>query len=247
VTLSPRAGSEGGASIPAADGGREARARAPDAALGGSAFAGFAAVARSRYLLLVAAQLVLFSVGSTFLYFNLARHLSAAFVDGAARAALFASIDLAVNVAALATQSLATGRVVAALGLGGALSVVPALGVAGFAVCAVAPGVWTLGGFQALRRAAHFAVERPAREVLFTVVPAEEKYKAKSFVDTFVYRGADALSGWLHAGLAGLGLGPAALSAAAIPFAALALGVARALAREERAREGKRGEGEERR
>jgi AAA family ATP:ADP antiporter len=205
----------------------------PGGALGGSAWAGFAAVARSPYLLGIAVQLVLFSLGSTFLYFNLARTVAGALPDSAARAALFAKVDLTVSLAALATQSLATGRIVAALGLGGALAVVPALSAAGFAVAAARPGVLTLGAFQVLRRAAHFAVDRPSREVLFTVVPREDKYKAKAFIDTFVYRGADAAAGWLHAGLAALGLGLSGLSLAAIPFSIASVAVAGWLARRE--------------
>jgi AAA family ATP:ADP antiporter len=215
--------------------GRERAAPAgEDAALGGSAFAGFAAVARSPYLLAISVQMFLFSLGSTFLYFNLLRTVAASLGDSAARTALFAKVDLAVNVAALATQSLATGRIVAALGLGGALALVPALSAAGFAIAAAVPGVRTLAAFQVIRRAAHFAVERPAREVLFTVVRPDDKYKAKSFVDTFVYRGSDALSASLHAKLAAAGLALPALSAAAVPFAALAVGLAVWLARRER-------------
>jgi AAA family ATP:ADP antiporter len=94
--------------------------------------------------------------------------------------------------------------------------------------------VWTLGAFQVLRRAAHFAVDRPSREVLFTVVPREDKYKAKAFIDTFVYRGADAAAGWLHAGLAAAGLGLAGLSVAAIPFSLGSIALAVWLARRER-------------
>jgi ATP:ADP antiporter, AAA family len=194
-------------------------------------------VARSPYLLAVAVQFLLFSLGSTFLYFNLARTVAAVFPDSAARAALFAKVDLAVNLGALATQSLATGRIVAALGLAGALVVVPALSAAGFALAAAAPGPWTLGTFQVVRRAAHFAVDRPSREVLFTVVPREDKYKAKAFIDTFVYRGGDTASGWLHAGLAAAGLGLSGLSLAAIPFALLAGAVAIWVARRARALE----------
>jgi AAA family ATP:ADP antiporter len=209
-----------------------------DGPLGGSALAGFASVARSPYLRAIALQLVLFSLGSTFLYFNLARTVAAAFPDSAARAALFAKVDLAVNLGALATQSLATGRIVAAIGLAGALALVPALTAAGFALAALAPGPWTFGAFQVLRRAAHFAVDRPSREVLFTVVPREDKYKAKAFIDTFVYRGGDTVSGWLHAGLAAGGLALSGLSLAAVPFAILSAGIALWLARRQRALEG---------
>jgi len=208
--------------------------RREDGALGGSAWAGFGSVARSPYLLGIAAQILLFSLGSTFLYFNLARTVAVAFPDPAARAALFAKVDLAVNLAALATQSLATGRIVAAAGLGGALASVPLLTAAGFGIAALSPSFWTLGVFQTVRRAVHFGVDRPAREVLFTVVRPEEKYKAKSFVDTFVYRGGDALAGWLHAGLAGLGLALPALSLAAIPPAVASLALAVWLARRQR-------------
>lgn len=225
----------------AEDDGAPAR-RTGGAALGGSAFAGFAAVARSPYLRGIALQMVLYSLGSTFLYFNLARSVAAAYADPAERATLFATVDLVVNVGALATQSLATGRIVAAAGLGGALALVPALSAVGFGIAAAVPAAWAFAAFQTLRRAAHFAVERPAREVLFTVVSPEEKYKAKSFVDTFVYRGGDAVSGWLHAGLAAAGLALPALSLAAVPFAAASVGVALWLARRERRLEAGRGE-----
>jgi ATP:ADP antiporter, AAA family len=215
-------------------GGEAAAPRKEEGALGGSAWSGFTAVVRSRYLLGVAAQIVLFSLGSTFLYLNLLRIAAAVLPGTAARLALFAKVDLAVNVLALVGGSLATGRFIAATGLRGALAAVPGLTVAGFAVAALSPGLWTLGVFQTVRRAVHFAVDRPAREVLFTVVPPEDKYKAKSFVDTFVYRGSDALSSNLHAALAGLGLAIPGLSAAGIPFAFASLALAFWLARRER-------------
>lgn len=221
----------------APEGAGEGAPRREEGALGGSAWAGFGAVARSPYLLGIGTQILLFSIGSTFLYFNLARSVAAAFPDPVARAALFAKVDLAVNLLALATQSLATGRIVRAVGLGGALASVPALTAVGFGVAAAFPGFWTLGAFQTLRRALHFAVDRPSREVLFTVVAPADKYKAKSFVDTFVYRGGDTLAGWLHAGLAGLGFALPALSLAAIPFAVVSIGLAVWLARRERSME----------
>jgi AAA family ATP:ADP antiporter len=215
--------------------GADAAPRREEGALGGSAWSGFTAVVRSRYLLGVALQVVLFSLGSTFLYLNLLRIAAAVLPGTAARLALFAKVDLAVNVLALAMGSLATGRFIAATGLRGALAAVPAFTVAGFGFAALSPGLWTLGAFQTLRRALHFAVDRPAREVLFTVVPPEDKYKAKSFVDTFVYRGSDALSSNLHAALAaGLGLAVPGLSAAGIPFALASFALALWLARRER-------------
>jgi ATP:ADP antiporter, AAA family len=209
-------------------------ARGTGEAVGGSPLSGITALFRSRYLLGAALQMLLFALGSTFLYFQQARIVAAAFPDPAVRTRLFGAVDLAVNLVALATQSLATGRIVSALGLGPALALVPGISIAGFVALAAAPSVWTLAAIQAVRRAAHFGLERPSREVLFTVVSREDRYKAKSFIDTFVYRGGDTLSGWLHAGLAGLGLGLAALSLSAIPIAAAALALALWLGRRQR-------------
>jgi len=214
----------------------------PEAGVGGGALAGFRETLRSPYLAAIAAHQLLFSLGATFLYFQLARVVAASIPDSARRTALFAAVDLAVSVGSLATQALATGRIVAGLGLGAALGVVPVLSAAGFVAVAAAPALWLLGGFQALRRAIHFAVDRPAREVLFTVVPREAKYKAKSFIDTFVYRGADALAGWAQAALVSAGLGIAGLAVAALPIAGASLAVALWLARRERVLE-RRAEG----
>jgi AAA family ATP:ADP antiporter len=202
-----------------------------DAPLGGSALDGFREVFRSRYLGGIALQLLLYSLLSTFLYFQQARIVADALPDPARRTSLFAAIDLTVNVAALGLQSLAFGRIAVGHGLGPALSVVPAVSMAAFAALAAAPSVWTLGIVQAVRRTVHYGFERPGRDALYTVVERDEKYKAKSFIDTVVYRGGDALWGWAYAGLAALGLGLRALAVAAVPVAALALGVGLWLAR----------------
>jgi ATP:ADP antiporter, AAA family len=203
---------------------------APGGALGGSAWSGIGLVFRSPYLLAIAAQTLLFSLASTFLYFQQARIVAAAIPDSARRTALFAAVDLAVNVFALAAQSLATGRILAGLGLSVGLSLVPALSAVAFIAVAASPTIWVMGVSQALRRGLHYAVERPAREVLYTVVGREEKYKAKSFVDTVVYRGGDAASGWAYAGLSALGVSLAGSALAAVPVAGLSLLVARWLA-----------------
>ncbi|HET7200234.1 MAG TPA: MFS transporter, partial [Burkholderiales bacterium] len=91
----------------------------------------------------------------------------------------------------------------------------------GFLVIGLAPVLPALIAFQILRRAADYAIARPAREMLFTVLRREAKYKSKNFIDTVVFRGGDAASGWVYAALKGLGLGLAGLSAAAIPGAIL--------------------------
>jgi AAA family ATP:ADP antiporter len=202
--------------------------------VGGTIRSGVAPVFRSGYLRGIAVHLVLFALASTFLYIVQARIVAGALAESSHRTQLFAGVDLAVSVAQLATQALATGRLIHGAGLGAALAVVPGMTVAGFAALAAFPTAWGVGVFQTLRRAAHFAVDRPAREVLFTVVSREERYKSKAFIDTVVYRGADAAGAWAQAGLAGLGLGVAALSAAAIPLALGGLAVSLWLASRER-------------
>jgi ATP:ADP antiporter, AAA family len=103
---------------------------------------------------------------------------------------------------------------------------VPVVMMAGFASLAVAPVLAVLLVFQVLRRAGNYALARPAREMLFTVLSREEKYKSKNFIDTVVYRGGDALAGWIFAGLMALGLGLGGIAAVAVPVAAVWLVVA---------------------
>ncbi len=222
-------------------GGREGIARvAPrsdGAPVGGTALSGVAAVARSPFLRALAAQMILFTFASTFLYFQGVRIVAAAVPDPARRTAFFAAVDLGVNVAAFAAQSLATGRLAVAFGLGPALAAVPVVTVAGFAALAAAPTLLVLGGVQSLRRVGHYALEKPARDVLYTVVPREEKYKSKGFIETVVYRGGDFLAGWAYTGLAALGVAASPLAIAALPLGLASLAIAVWLARRERSLE----------
>jgi AAA family ATP:ADP antiporter len=138
-------------------------------------------------------------------------------------------MDLAVNLLTLLTQLLLTGRIVLRFGLPIVLAAVPALVAVGLLALALAPTLAVLVTLQVLRRAANFGVTRPAREMLFTLVGREERYKAKSFIDTVVYRGGDALSAWLFAGLAALGLGLSAIALVGVPLAVAWLFVGRGL------------------
>jgi AAA family ATP:ADP antiporter len=204
-----------------------------EAAIGGSVLAGFTAVLRSRYLAGICLYILLYTATSTFLYFEQANIVAEAFADPAERTRLFALIDLAVGVLTLLTQIFATGRVIRALGVGFALATTPALTAAGFLALAAAPTLALVVAFQALRRAANFAVAQPAREVLFTVIGREARYKSKNFIDTAVYRGGDALSGWSFAGLRGLGLDLASIALVAVPLALLWLAAGLYLGRRE--------------
>jgi AAA family ATP:ADP antiporter len=194
-------------------------------AIGGTTWSGIAVIARSPYLLGIVAYVLLYTVLLGFPYLELARLISTTYHDSAERTALFARVDLAVNVLTLLGQVFLVARLVERLGVGAALALLPALGLAGFAVIGLAPALAVLIVFQVLRRAADYAIARPAREMLFTVLTREAKYKSKNFIDTVVFRGGDAASGWGYAALKGLDLGIAGLAAAAIPGAILWLAV----------------------
>ncbi len=199
-----------------------------DAPIQGSVFGGAVRVLRSPYLLGIGAFTVLYTVLSTFLYFEQAHIVSRAFTEPGQRTTLFASIDLAVNVLTVLTQLFVVARLVGRFGLATALALVPLGVAAGFAVLGLYPTLGVLVVFQVIRRAGNYALTRPAREMLYTVVPREDKYKSKNFNDTVVYRGGDALSGWAFALLKTAGLSLAALAWLAVPLALLwaALGVA---------------------
>ena len=198
----------------------EARGNTPDGvAIGGSIFAGITLVLRSRYLLGICLYILIFTTTSTFLYFQQAHIVAAAFDDPAERTRLFALIDLSVGVLTLLVQCFATGRLIGWLGVGPVLAVLPLLTLVGFVGLAMAPTLVVLVAFQSIRRATNFAIAKPSREVLYTVLDAERKYKAKNVIDTLVYRGGDAVSGWAYAGLSAIGLGLPAIALAAVPLA----------------------------
>ncbi len=188
--------------------------------IGGSVFAGVTRTLASPYLLNISLFLLLFSVTSTYLYFQQAAIAKASFPDRAAQTAFFAGVDLAVNVLTLGVQFFLTGRIVRRLGVGLTLAILPALSILGFGLLALAPSIAAIVGFQVLRRAGNFAISRPIREVLFTVVAREDRYKAKSFIDTVVYRLGDQAGAWSYAGLGAFGLGAATVSLVAVPLSA---------------------------
>ena len=189
--------------------------------IGGGILTGLALVARSPYLLGICLYILLYTATSTFLYLEQAHIVAASSSDPAQRTAWFATIDLFVNVLSLALQAGLTGRVMTRIGVGATLGLVPLFTLFGFLALGLAPRLWLLIAFQGVRRASDFALSRPAREVLFTVVSREEKYKSKNVIDTVVYRGGDVVSSWLFAGLKAAGLGVAAIAYLAAPLAAL--------------------------
>ncbi|MFK5736094.1 MFS transporter [Pseudomonas urmiensis] len=169
--------------------------------LGGNPFAGATAVLRSPYLLGIALFVVLLASVSTFLYFEQARIVSETFSDRTRQTQVFGLIDSVVQALAILTQVFITGRLARRLGVGVLLVAVPLVMAAGFIWLAMAPVFAVFVVVMVVRRAGEYALVRPGREMLFTVLPAEDKYKAKNFIDTVVYRGGDALSGWVKRAL----------------------------------------------
>jgi ATP:ADP antiporter, AAA family len=175
--------------------------------IGGTLLGGFRDALSSSYLLNVSLFLLLYAVTSTFLYFQQAAVVSHSFQSRAAQTAFFASVDLGVNILTLGVQLFLTGRILKRFGVGTTLSLLPFFSVIGFGAVALLPVLSSVVGFQLIRRAGNFAIARPTREVLFTVLPREDRFKAKSFIDTAVYRLGDQIGAWSFALLTALGLG----------------------------------------
>ena len=190
----------------------------PHQPLGGGIFAGMTHTLRSPYLLGIAVFILLYSITSTVLYFQQASIAEAHFTSRAARTAFFANIDFWVNTLTLACQLFLTWRLTAWLGVAVMLAILPAVSVFGFAALSAWPTVAVFVVVQVARRVSNFALARPTREVLFTAVPREDRYKAKNFIDTVVYRGGDQVAAWSYAGLLALGLTITGIAAATVPI-----------------------------
>lgn len=201
--------------------------------LGGGVLNGFFLVLRSPYLLGICALIVLYASLSTFLYLQQAQIVRDAFDDSATRTAVFASMDFAVNVLTLVIQAFFTGRLVKWLGLAMTLALIPILLGVGFLMLAMQPVLPVLIAVQVIRRAGNYAIMRPAREMLYVVVRREEKYKAKNFIDTVVYRGGDAISSWVYTGMRGFGLTLSAIAWIALPLSLVWAWIALRLGRQQ--------------
>ncbi|MBP0493176.1 NTP/NDP exchange transporter [Pararoseomonas indoligenes] len=201
----------------------------------GGIFAGLTHTLRSPYLLGIAVFILLYSVTSTFLYSQQAI-AAAAYPSRAARTEFFANIDLIVNVLTLVAQVFLTGRAIAFMGVALTLSVLPLFSVIGFGALAAVPSVAVLVAAQVSRRVSNFALARPTREVLFTSLPREDKYKSKNFIDTVVYRTGDQLGIWTASLLTWSGLGMSGVAVWAVPISVVWLVVAYWLGRQQERR-----------
>jgi AAA family ATP:ADP antiporter len=187
--------------------------------IGGSVMAGVTNALRSPYLLNICLYMFLYTILSTFLYFQQAAIVDRSFADRAARTAFFARVDLLVNALTLGAQIFLTGQVMRRAGVALTLTFVPAITAVGFLLLGLMPTVAIVIGFTVLRRSGNFAFARPTREVLFTVVSREDKYKTKNFIDTVVYRIGDQVGAWSSSLVTMAGLGAGAIAWTAVPLA----------------------------
>jgi AAA family ATP:ADP antiporter len=202
-------------------GGGPDASRAENRPLGGSAWSGVRVVFRSPYLLAIASVIVLMTYASGVLYYLQADVIGVAMTDRAARTALFARMDLWANVLTIVLQSYVAARLIRWIGVGASLAVLPIAAGLGFVWLATAPVLTVLVVLQVAYRGLRLGLAKPTREVLFTVVSREEKYKSKPFLDAAIYRGGDLVTGWIYAGLAAVGLSIGAIALTAVPVAAV--------------------------
>lgn len=196
--------------------------REPEALIGGSAWSGIGLVVRSPQLRTIALWILLMTFASTMLYFVQSHLIGEAIADRALRRAFLARIDLTVNVLTIFTQTLLTARILQRLGVGLTLSLLPAVATLGFVALGSAPASIALTVLLVVRvlyDSARHALAKPAREVLFTNLDREQRYKSKAFIDATVYRGGDLISGWMYAGFTALGMTLAAIALVAAPVA----------------------------
>jgi len=197
---------------------RDAGLQAPaPARIGGSIWAGLVLILRSYHLLAIAAFVLLLTTASTFLYFEQARIVEMTFPDRTRQTQVFSAIDAAVQSITILIQIFLTGRLAKLLGVTVLLVAMPATMMFGFGLLALAATFPVLVLVMMTRRIGEYALVRPGREMLFTAVDTETKYKAKNVIDTVVYRGGDAIAGWVYAAIVAIAsTGAVAIAGAAI-------------------------------
>lgn len=186
----------------------------------GGLLSGISHTFRSPYLAGIALFMLIYSITSTFFYFQQAEIAAAHFPDKNARTAFFATLDIWVNGLTLLIQLFLTAGMIRWLGIALTLAFLPGITLAGFSLLAVIPSPGLFIAFQVLRRVSNFALARPSRELLFTALPPEDRYNAKNFIDTVVYRLGDQLGSWSYTAISALSFSAGSLSFIAVPLSA---------------------------
>ena len=192
-----------------------------DRAISGNAWSGMRAVFASRYLMGIAAFIALMTFVSTMLYFQQASLIEDAFANRTERTVFYAKIDLLVSSLTIIFQVYLTAKIINWLGVGLTLAIVPAIMAIGYLALGLYPTLMILVVVQVIYRAGRYGLTKPAREILWTVLGREAKYKSKPFLDAAVYRGGDLLSGWVYTGLTAIGLSIGAIALTAAPVAGI--------------------------
>lgn len=186
--------------------------------VGGNIWDSVTHICRSPYLFALVVFIFIYTLTNTWAYFQQADLTQHQLLDKGARTAFFGKLDFSVNTLTVLIQLFLTGRLLKWFGVGFTLALMPALSGIGFLIIGYAPVLTVLAIFQVVRRATGFALLRPAREILFTVLRREDKYKAKSFIDTFGYRAGDQVGAWSYKGLYALGVGLRGVSFITVPL-----------------------------
>ncbi|UIF90458.1 NTP/NDP exchange transporter [Cupriavidus sp. UYPR2.512] len=189
-------------------------AQDPATPIGGRLLAGLSLLLRSRYLLGIGLFVILLATASTFLYFEQARLVAEVFPERTRQTQVFSALDATVQALTILVQLFFTGRMARRYGVTVLLTAVPLAVTCGFLILAMLPTFGMLAGVMILRRVGEYALLRPGREMLFTVVDPETKYKAKNVIDTAVYRAGDAVSAWVKTGIDALSGHPATVALA---------------------------------
>jgi ATP:ADP antiporter, AAA family len=210
---------------------------AKERALGGGIFDGLKLAFSSPYLLAIGGYIFIGQALGTYFYLEQLRLVAETIPTSAERLQLFAQIDLAVNALTLFIQLFITSALVRRAGLVFCLTVLPVLAVVSLGFTAATPTLAVIAVCTVMRRSLEYAISKPSREILFTVVSREERYKAKNVMDTVIARGGDVTSNWAHAGIRTFGFSTANMALMAIPFAFVMVGVGFYLGRSQQQRE----------
>jgi ATP:ADP antiporter, AAA family len=210
---------------------------AKEVAMGGGILDGLKLAVGSPYLLTLCGYVLLLQILGTFFYLEQVRAMAENIPSSADRTQLFAQLDLSVNVITLIVQVFITSTLLRRAGIVFCLTILPALAVLSLGATAIMPTLAVISVCTVIRRSLEFAIAKPAREILYTVVTREERYKAKNVIDTVFTRGGDLMATWTHAGVRGLGLATSQMAIAAIPLSLLMMGTGIYLGRAQRGRE----------
>jgi AAA family ATP:ADP antiporter len=197
----------------------------------GNAWSGIGLFLRSPYLRKIGLFIFLMTFASTVLYFHQGTLVRDIIPVREERYAFLGWLDVLTNSLTIFFQAFVATRIIKWFRLGVALAIVPGLALLGYLGLGAIPTLAVISVFMVLYRAGRYSIARPAREVLFTVVDREERYKSKAFIDAAVYRGGDLVNGWAVTGLELIGLGVAGIAFAAVPVMGLWVGVALLLGR----------------